>query len=149
MKLRRSGRPKSLDATPLIAIEIAGEKHSLRFDMAAVGQLETELNQDVIEVFRFLVNAASGGRFSVRMILAVLAAGIAYEYEPGQAPTWQEIGEQFPTLNALQPLIPLALQALKFALINEDANTQPEDPNVQAPAAESTGQSSTATAITS
>lgn len=165
MKLRRMSRPQSLDATPMVPIEIPGLvgplsllpkpkeedkfKHDLRFGMAATGRLERELDQDVMDILTYLIRVASGGRFSVRVILAVLAAGIAHEYEKGQEPTWEDIGDQLPTLDSLQPLIAPAMNALRAALVKDTPQPETADPNEQEPAAESTGQDSTVTATTS
>lgn len=143
-RLKQFSAPRTIDAPPLVPIVIAGEERNLRFDMKAVGTLENSLGQDVIEVLRYLSGAAAGARFSVRVILAVIAAGIAHEYEPGHEPTWEDLGECFANLNDLTPLLKPALDALTGALVDPSKPMEePEDPNAQTPAAQSTGQSST------
>ncbi len=153
-RLKQFTAPRTTDVPPLVPITIAGESRNLRFDMMAVGRLEQSLNQDVIEILKYLSGAASGARFSVRVLLAVIAAGIAHEYEPGYAPEWDDLGQHVSNLNELTPLIKPALDALTGALVNPAETPGPEgepgeDPNAQKPAEGSTGPASSNSPATS
>lgn len=132
-KLRQLSGPKSLHETPLVPIEIAGEKHQLRFDMRAVGRLEAELGRGILDIWQSL----AAGQFRVQLVLAAIAAGIAHEYRRGQEPTWEDIGTSLDDLNQVNPLVQPVLDALLKALNIEKAAPAAEesDPNAAAPAA--------------
>lgn len=139
LRKQQSG-PKSLHETPLVPIEIAGEKHHLRFNARAVGRLETELDRGILEIYGLLL----ARKITVRLVLSAIAAGIAHEYLKGQEPTWEDVGQDYDTLEELYPVVPLVLDALYPAIgLKKDAPAapaseqpaQPEaDPNAPAPA---------------